>query len=34
MEERKEQEIEFHNFLRDLKGESPEYKFYTSNTMY
>ena len=31
MEPRKEEEIEFHNFLRDLKEGTPEYKRYTSN---
>ena len=31
MENRKEQEKEFHNLLRDLKEGTPEYRFYTSN---
>ena len=31
MESRKEEEKEFHNFLRDLKEGFPEYKHYTSN---
>lgn len=31
MEERKKEEAEFHNFLRDLQEGTPEYERYTSN---
>src|SRR3989338_6715534 len=34
MEERKEKEIEFHNFLRNLKEGTEEHKLYTSNTKF
>ncbi|OGZ01523.1 MAG: hypothetical protein A3G64_01595 [Candidatus Liptonbacteria bacterium RIFCSPLOWO2_12_FULL_60_15] len=34
MEERKEKEIEFHNFLRNLKEGTEEHKRYTSNTKF